>query len=535
MKKVLKSKFNFRTPSNPVISQEITNNFQAYVKRNLSSETKLNILSIKEFNFKGSTFYLLAHNLYGTHDHELKMLPKQYEKLQRLLEVVAEVDKHETVHRYGGSTKIRTEARNKGSVSLRETLHSSLDVKNIRDRMESLMVSLERCQKEDKKTYYALYSRQTSGRNVITNETIYGYHLLNRSIDKAMFKDYLSSYWDDTEEGRKSSLRARQKGRALQKTQRRTNWGTLQLVGGVHLEENSFIKLHQVKVANLLRDTKYPMTPERHIGVEIEASIPEKRWEELKSLLTKSKVGHYLCLGTDGSVTSDDNYKGGELRVCAPTSKIEGVIEIVCNALQKVRARVDASCGLHVHLDARQMTDSSGYQMFKNLVRQQYPLYLTQPASRRGNEYCMYSFNDDWESDVRYKAINPVSFRKYQTIEVRLHSGTIITSKINNWIRLLEMIAYGPALKTSYQTVDGLLKGLENQGHLLLTENLKEYFIKRAEKFSDAPEPVMSEDDNDYENYGNGGESGYEVEEEWPFEDFESEDDDAIEVYQAVI
>jgi hypothetical protein len=303
---------------------------------------------------------------------------------------------------------------------------------------------------------------------------------------------------------------------------RRTQYGHYQLVGGVHVVAGEFIRLHNEKIRNILNFAKKPMSNAQHVGIEIEASVPEKNWDKLKELLGKTGFAQFINMGTDGSVTSNDFYKGAEIRLCIPTLKVEDVINAVCAALLAVKARVDRSCGLHVHLDARDVLNVDHEQMFKNLVRQQLPLYLTQPASRRGNRYCKWTFKDDLGESDRYKTINPESYDKYQTIEVRLHSGTIIADKIIKWTRLLEAIAYGKSFKNEFQTVEGLLNALVERDSI--TESTKDYFIQRAAKFKKAPKPIMSADSDDYREFTEELlESDHENEEEWPIESFGAE------------
>lgn len=132
---------------------------------------------------------------------------------------------------------------------------------------------------------------------------------------------------------------------------------------------------------------------------------------------------------------------GHEIAVVAQSSKIAEVVTAVCRVLKQHRARVNDSCGLHVHLDMR---SSNAKRAFHNLVNSQRLLYSMVPSSRYENQYCrpnqvgkaMRTYQG------RYWGINPSSYKKHKTIEIRLHSGTVQAEKILHWVALLRLIAY---------------------------------------------------------------------------------------------
>jgi gamma-glutamyl:cysteine ligase YbdK (ATP-grasp superfamily) len=124
--------------------------------------------------------------------------------------------------------------------------------------------------------------------------------------------------------------------------------------------------------------------------------------------------------------------------------------------------------------------------MFANLVYYQKLLFAMVPKSRRDNRYCKKNDKgvnmDDYGS--RYHAINPESYRKFKTIEVRLHSGTTDWVKINNWIELLSAIAYSKEAKQSnFNRIKDLTDWVKVSPELL------EYVKNRIVKFN---EPTRS-------------------------------------------
>lgn len=167
----------------------------------------------------------------------------------------------------------------------------------------------------------------------------------------------------------------------------------------------------------------------------------------------------FSSIGTDGSINTED---GVEIRTApARGAKFSMQISQLCDVLTGHRTRVNRTCGLHVHVDARN-TDLTGYertrddalhntlQMWREAESWAFSIM---PASRRGNSYCrplftmpgrgtpvdmpagdfQYAF-ENWCSD-RYFPINMQSLRRHGTIEFRLHNATTSERHITAWAR----------------------------------------------------------------------------------------------------
>ena len=132
----------------------------------------------------------------------------------------------------------------------------------------------------------------------------------------------------------------------------------------------------------------------------------------------------------------------------------EGLTEVraVARALSSGGARINHDCGLHVHVDARDLSVKD----IKNVVERYHAFESTidtfMPRSRRGdsNEYCLpmsttvdnsqyddiTNFNDIssfyFERQVK---VNILSYQRHKSIEFRHHSGTLNGDKIVNWIK----------------------------------------------------------------------------------------------------
>ena len=159
---------------------------------------------------------------------------------------------------------------------------------------------------------------------------------------------------------------------------------------------------------------------------------------------------------TDSSVTMDGTglYRGLEL-VSPILYGDEGLDELqkVYEVLNSCGAKVDKTCGTHVHFDIADFT----VQNCKNFLNLYYNYqgiinYLV-PPSRRRNEFCnplkkadLVKINQDWVTSIRdiayvictrYSKVNLQSYVKYGTIEIRQHGGTLEFDKMEAWIILM--------------------------------------------------------------------------------------------------
>jgi hypothetical protein len=164
--------------------------------------------------------------------------------------------------------------------------------------------------------------------------------------------------------------------------------------------------------------------------------------EALGVLLEQHKIKR-CSVKSDASIDCPSDYFAVELTILFKNNDRENLKEL-CKVLNELKARVNASCGMHVHLDQRDLVSSSGEvntkilrRRARNLTKSLGLFSLMVPGSRRHNRYCMLGSSALRGS--RYYAVNLTAFSKYKTIEVRLHSATTDFDKISNWIDLLLM------------------------------------------------------------------------------------------------
>lgn len=119
-------------------------------------------------------------------------------------------------------------------------------------------------------------------------------------------------------------------------------------------------------------------------------------------------------------------------------------VEIVCEVLGECNAKVNRSCGLHVHHDAADFKVSQLKNFVDFYKKCEIEIDKMMPASRRGetNSYCKSVLNAEKEEflEDRYYKVNLTSFYRHGTIEFRHHSGTVEFEKIKNWIIFTALI-----------------------------------------------------------------------------------------------
>lgn len=252
-----------------------------------------------------------------------------------------------------------------------------------------------------------------------------------------------------------------------------------QTQGGVFVNEGSFLQAF-LRLQNISAfDTKRPHTNDKYIGIEIEAYSPHDH-DSLARLFTQAGLNRVVTIGDDGSIAVDKpNHTRFELRVLAKQRDYARTVKRVCDVLHIAKARVNKTCGMHVHLDMRQRDPKIA---FHNLTRAQELLFALQPNSRRANNYCRKT-SLDWDTAIadRYRAVNARAYAEHKTIEVRLHTGTVNARKIVNWISLLLRIVDAPALPHQVHQIGGLARV-----GITLPARLKTYLEARVEKFGNA-------------------------------------------------
>lgn len=164
---------------------------------------------------------------------------------------------------------------------------------------------------------------------------------------------------------------------------------------------------------------RYPTCSAPHIGVEVEVKYASSR--DLNRGVT-------IECHADGSL---GDY-GAEYKVLAKaTDAIATTTELV-HELWKRRARVDRKCGMHVHIDVRQIDASRVREVMAWLFRTQETWFTMVPPSRRNNMYVTRLSSPTASSHYTWANTSP-----YNTIEIRIHGGTLNPYKVAGWLAAL--------------------------------------------------------------------------------------------------
>lgn len=214
--------------------------------------------------------------------------------------------------------------------------------------------------------------------------------------------------------------------------------------------------------------------------------------------IPKAKAVNEIIKKWSAAVVRDGSLSGTGFEInTAPASgdKFLGQMAELGTTLAAAGGIINDRCGLHVHIDARDFTFKDIQSLIRIYSGLEEALFALVPKARRESRYCMpvgpkylsaleengsfgtttpekrldyvvYGQMDDRYieqnkrnkyNEARYGALNLHSWFYRQTIECRLHPGTIDPFEIQAWGVLWAMIldaakaGYTPEGKTSYQ------------------------------------------------------------------------------------
>lgn len=237
------------------------------------------------------------------------------------------------------------------------------------------------------------------------------------------------------------------------------------------------------------------------IGIEIECFVPlsavyldeadhssDRARDYLRQRIEAAKIVR-CSVKYDGSLSVPDSaYFSCEVTVLTRLSRPDNLRQL-CSLLNSLGAKVNKSCGLHVHLDARHLNSDQVKAKGVNFERALPVMLSMVPKSRRSNTYCKPSVSN--LNGSRYHAVNLTAFSKYKTVEVRLHSGTTDFTKIFNWAVLMTSIFKASRVRKRCADLNELTEFVR------IPETLLEYSQRRIDLFNDATDVPTLFQDND--------------------------------------
>ena len=238
----------------------------------------------------------------------------------------------------------------------------------------------------------------------------------------------------------------------------------------------------------------------RNFGVEIEACncTRERLARELTAAGINVQVEGYnhtdhtdhWKLVTDSSLSGNNTFE-----LVSPILHGEqGLEELekVCWVLDLCNAKVNDTCGLHVHMDAAEFDLTTWKNLILTYKRLEGVIDNFMPHSRRNNRYCK-ALTAITENSIkharnigdlraaffhnRYHKVNLEAYTRHRTVEFRQHGGSTNFTKMSAWIHFLaKMITF--AKQGQVHT------GTTLQNIPFLTESEKLYLKIRTKKLA---------------------------------------------------
>lgn len=238
----------------------------------------------------------------------------------------------------------------------------------------------------------------------------------------------------------------------------------------------------------------------RNFGIEIEAynCTRERLARELTAAGINVQVEGYnhtdhtdhWKLVTDSSLSGNNTFE-----LVSPILHGEqGIEELekVCWVLDLCNAKVNDTCGLHVHMDAAEFDLTTWKNLILTYKRLEGVIDNFMPHSRRNNRYCK-GLSAITETSIknarsisdlrtaflhnRYHKVNLEAYARHRTVEFRQHGGSTNFTKMSAWIHFLsKMITFAKQGKVQ--------AGTTLQNIPFLTESEKLYLKIRTKKLA---------------------------------------------------
>lgn len=204
-----------------------------------------------------------------------------------------------------------------------------------------------------------------------------------------------------------------------------------------------------------------------------------------------------IAVEYDGSVQGESRYSGIswfsveiKTRVLGGIEEWERIVPQTLDICRYMGARVNASCGHHIHLSFDEVTDIGHVRSLWNLMHRfdEVVFGLVAP-SRRGNSYCrrmppaskllhgIYgkrSLRQRLGQYDRYQALNLTHiFEDHPHIEFRHHHGTLEPTKARNWLRFCLALVQHAVTRSCQSAPAPLPNDRKSLEAMLITTGLK--------------------------------------------------------------
>lgn len=236
-------------------------------------------------------------------------------------------------------------------------------------------------------------------------------------------------------------------------------------------------------------------------GVEIEA-FGLKRAEIIRELtaagieVRDESYNHstrtWWKIVSDSSLTGQDAFElvSPVLKGMAGLQNLRTTLLIISG----LEAKVNKTCGLHVHINARQFDANTWLNLYKNYQMMENLIDSWMAPSRRANHntYCKSLQGINFEgistrttetttrdiamkmNSERYYKVNIQSFWRHGSVEFRQHAGTTNHKKVVNWILFLARLV-------EFSKIGTLNQGTYEEAGRFLNNDIIEFFKQRQQ------------------------------------------------------
>lgn len=249
-------------------------------------------------------------------------------------------------------------------------------------------------------------------------------------------------------------------------------------------------------ISSTQRSNEFDLTQsQRSFGVEIECLVARQRLIDearhfnrtvLSQVYNHEDREDHFKIVRDGSLAGENANE-----VVSPILRgVDGVTHLkdVCTALANANAKVNKSCGLHVHISAEGLTEEDQMNIYRLYAKAERVIDTFMPKSRRGSENCycrsIANYIGKSKREVlqlgRYHKVNLMALISHNTIEFRQHSGSVEYEKIKNWVSFCAgLVEY---VKTTDVNLENVSINSIDDIQWINTE-LKEYYKSRKAHF----------------------------------------------------
>lgn len=204
---------------------------------------------------------------------------------------------------------------------------------------------------------------------------------------------------------------------------------------------------------------------------------------------TDSKV-HYRFV-SDASLTGNNTIECVS-PVLKGSKKGFDSLKACCKALNDAGAKVNKSCGLHVHIGAANLTGEQYVNVFRNYQMLEAIIDTFMAESRRASNsrWCKSVRSINFVNcsspmdvrmamyDDRYHKVNPCSYTRHKTIEFRQHQGSTDFEKISNWVSFCAKLVKFSKTNVLTAPVDSI------DDIPFLSASEKSFFSRRAQELN---------------------------------------------------